>query len=172
MTSQANKDLIVNRLTIPPWQYHQGPANSSRSHSRNLDSDVPPSYAAAAAAPTLTSTCINPAVHAVTTDLPPAYKSITSSHTNQPPTNTEASNHCCMYYAVRIGRISGVFNSWCEAKQYVTGFPGAEYGSYLTQEEAVADWQQFRAEFEAFQIAWHGAQLIATHTSSRNRLGA
>lgn len=163
MTTQDDEDVIVNRLPIPPWQYRRGPRNSSRSPSssrQDLQSDLPPPYA-------------NPAIHAATTDhdRPPTYDSTsTSSHTARPPTTTEASNRGRVYYAVRIGRISGVFNSWREVDKHVTGFPGAEFKSYATQEEAVADWQQFRDDFEAFRIARRAARLI--RSASRNTLGA
>ncbi|KAG2749554.1 hypothetical protein P692DRAFT_20924614 [Suillus brevipes Sb2] len=164
MITQDDEDIIVNRLPIPPWQYRRGPpsSNSPSSSRQDLDSDVLPSYAAAVAAPTTLNTRLNPAVHAATTDRPPTYDSSTSSpsHTNQHPTTIEASNHSRVYYVVRIGRISGVFNSWREVDKHVTGFPGAEYESYATKEEAVADWQEFRADFEAFRIARRAARLI------------
>ncbi|KAG2335818.1 hypothetical protein BDR05DRAFT_221594 [Suillus weaverae] len=57
-----------------------------------------------------------------------------------------------------------------EVDKHVTGFPGAEFKSYATQEEAVADWQQFRDDFEAFRIARRAARLI--RSASRNTLGA
>lgn len=40
------------------------------------------------------------------------------------------------YYAVKKGRITGVFQSWDECKSSVDGFPGAEYKGFATLEEA------------------------------------
>ena len=42
------------------------------------------------------------------------------------------------YYAVRQGRTIGVFNSWDECKEQVSGYSGAEYKSFMTIEEANA----------------------------------
>ena len=42
------------------------------------------------------------------------------------------------YYAVQVGRSTGVFFSWAECQKQVTGFPGAVYKSFLTMEEAEA----------------------------------
>lgn len=42
------------------------------------------------------------------------------------------------YYAVRIGRQSGVFQSWDECKKQVTGFKGAVYKSFPSEAEANA----------------------------------
>lgn len=40
-------------------------------------------------------------------------------------------------YAVRKGRKTGLFNTWDECKEQISGFSGAEYKSFLTQSEAV-----------------------------------
>lgn len=40
------------------------------------------------------------------------------------------------YYAVRKGLMPGVYDSWDECKSQVHGFPGAEYKSFSTLEEA------------------------------------
>lgn len=42
------------------------------------------------------------------------------------------------YYAVRVGRKTGVFTSWKECEEYVLGFDGARYKSFPTFEEADA----------------------------------
>ena len=42
------------------------------------------------------------------------------------------------YYAVRKGLVPGIYNSWEECKNNVHGFPGAEYKSFKTLEEAKA----------------------------------
>ena len=45
------------------------------------------------------------------------------------------------YYAVRKGRIPGIYTSWAETQTQVNGFSGAEFKSFPTQEQA----QQFIA---------------------------
>ena len=42
------------------------------------------------------------------------------------------------FYAVRKGKIVGIFESWDACKASVDGFPGAEYKSFKTREEAAA----------------------------------
>ncbi|MBO4591171.1 MAG: ribonuclease H family protein [Eubacterium sp.] len=42
------------------------------------------------------------------------------------------------YYAVREGRVPGIYNTWDECKANVTGFSGAVYKSFTTIEEAKA----------------------------------
>ncbi|ODN80748.1 hypothetical protein L202_02904 [Cryptococcus amylolentus CBS 6039] len=42
------------------------------------------------------------------------------------------------FYAVRAGRIPGVYNTWAECEQQTKGFPGAKHRSFLTREEAQA----------------------------------
>lgn len=42
------------------------------------------------------------------------------------------------YYAVRVGRKTGVFNSWSECEKSVLGYEGAKYKSFPTMEEANA----------------------------------
>lgn len=39
-------------------------------------------------------------------------------------------------YAIRKGKQTGIFHSWTECKLLVDGYPGAEYKSFLTLEEA------------------------------------
>jgi len=39
------------------------------------------------------------------------------------------------YYAVRVGRETGIFPSWKDARRYVDGFSRPEYGSFKTREE-------------------------------------
>lgn len=41
------------------------------------------------------------------------------------------------YYAVRKGRTTGIFESWDQCRQQVTGFSGAEYKSFASEEEAM-----------------------------------
>lgn len=40
------------------------------------------------------------------------------------------------YYAVRVGKEPGIYNTWDECKSQVHGFPGAEYKSFTSYEEA------------------------------------
>lgn len=41
------------------------------------------------------------------------------------------------FYAVRVGKIPGVYRTWSQAEEQVKGFSGAEYKSFSTEEEAV-----------------------------------
>ncbi len=40
------------------------------------------------------------------------------------------------YYAIRIGRKTGIFTSWDEAKEYVLGYKGAIYKSFTNKRAA------------------------------------
>lgn len=40
------------------------------------------------------------------------------------------------YYAVRVGKIPGIYRTWQECKDQVHGFKGAEYKSFKSQEDA------------------------------------
>ena len=40
------------------------------------------------------------------------------------------------YYAVRSGRIAGIYETWTQCEEQVKGFPGAEYKSFPTIQEA------------------------------------
>lgn len=42
------------------------------------------------------------------------------------------------YYAVKTGLQTGIFRSWEECRVQVSGYPGAEYKSFPTQQEACA----------------------------------
>jgi ribonuclease HI len=42
------------------------------------------------------------------------------------------------YYAVRKGRVPGIYKTWKEAEEQVKGFPGAEYKSFERLEDAKA----------------------------------
>ena len=42
------------------------------------------------------------------------------------------------YYAVAVGKVRGVFNTWPEAQAQVSGFPGAKHKSFPTEAEARA----------------------------------
>ena len=43
-----------------------------------------------------------------------------------------------MYYAVRKGHTTGVFDNWPEAQAATSGFSGPEYKKFKTKEEAEA----------------------------------
>ncbi len=40
------------------------------------------------------------------------------------------------YYAVKIGKVPGIYRTWDECRRMVDGFPNARYKSFLTLEEA------------------------------------
>lgn len=42
------------------------------------------------------------------------------------------------FYAVRKGRQTGIFTTWPDTQKQVLGFPGAEYKSFTSKEEAEA----------------------------------
>ncbi|MBO4838463.1 MAG: ribonuclease H family protein [Lachnospiraceae bacterium] len=42
------------------------------------------------------------------------------------------------YYAVRQGRVPGIYDSWDACREQVTGFPGAEYKSFALRSDAEA----------------------------------
>lgn len=41
------------------------------------------------------------------------------------------------FYAVRVGKIPGIYRTWSQAEEQVKGFSGAEYKSFSTEEEAI-----------------------------------
>ena len=40
------------------------------------------------------------------------------------------------YYAVRKGRVPGIYRTWSECQKQVTGYPGAVFKGFVTEEEA------------------------------------
>ena len=42
------------------------------------------------------------------------------------------------YYAVRKGKTTGIFESWNECKESVSGYSGAEYKGFLSVDDALA----------------------------------
>ena len=40
------------------------------------------------------------------------------------------------YYAVKIGRVTGIFDNWDECKASVDSYSGADYKSFTTKQEA------------------------------------
>ena len=67
------------------------------------------------------------------------------------------------FYAVKIGRNPGIYNSWAECQQQVTGFKGAIFKSFKTKEEA--ENAKNRLEKESFEDV---AKDISTCPSSEN----
>lgn len=41
------------------------------------------------------------------------------------------------FYAVKVGKIPGIYGTWSETEKQVKGFPGAVYKSFSTEEEAI-----------------------------------
>ena len=56
------------------------------------------------------------------------------------------------YYAVRIGRVPGIYQTWDECKKNVHGFPGAIYKGFKTLTEAEAFMSDMDASFESQDI--------------------
>ena len=50
------------------------------------------------------------------------------------------------YYVVWVGHDTGVYDNWEDAQEQIAGFPGAQYKSFPTQEEAVAAYRGDPAE--------------------------
>ena len=40
------------------------------------------------------------------------------------------------YYAVTKGRVPGIYRTWSECQKQVTGYPGAVFKGFVTEEEA------------------------------------
>lgn len=66
------------------------------------------------------------------------------------------------FYVVWEGRATGVFDSWEECQLQVTGYPGAKYKSFNSQEEAVAAYRGDPADHIGLirNIATHSAPVI------------
>ena len=41
------------------------------------------------------------------------------------------------FYAIRVGKVPGIYQTWSQAEEQVKGFSGAEYKSFSTEEEAI-----------------------------------
>ena len=41
------------------------------------------------------------------------------------------------FYAVRVGKTPGIYQTWSQAEEQVKGYSGAEYKSFSTEEEAI-----------------------------------
>lgn len=53
------------------------------------------------------------------------------------------------FYAVKVGREPGIYNSWDDCKKMVDGFKNASYKSFKTKEEAEAFIENGKADIEA-----------------------
>ena len=42
------------------------------------------------------------------------------------------------YYAVKVGKTTGIFDTWSDCSESIKGFPNAEYKSFPNREEAEA----------------------------------
>lgn len=42
------------------------------------------------------------------------------------------------YYAVKVGRTVGIFDNWNECNESIKGFPGQDFKSFNSREEAEA----------------------------------
>lgn len=69
------------------------------------------------------------------------------------------------YYAVKKGKITGVFKSWDECKAAVDGFPGAIYKGFLTLQEA----QEF-AGVKVMPVAEVGQTTTGTEEHAGNTI--
>lgn len=58
-------------------------------------------------------------------------------------------------YAVRKGKQTGIFNTWNECKALVDGYPGAEYKSFLTIEEALQYLGKEKEHFDEKEVPEH-----------------
>lgn len=65
------------------------------------------------------------------------------------------------YYAVRKGKKVGIFESWDDCKASVDGFPGAEYKSFKTREEAAAFCEGVKAMTELSAVGSKAADPVA-----------
>ena len=54
------------------------------------------------------------------------------------------------YYAVKVGKVPGIYYSWNDCRKMVEGFPGAQYKSFQTIEEA----NSFIAETDKHMHLW------------------
>ncbi len=54
------------------------------------------------------------------------------------------------YYAVKVGRTTGIFETWDQCKASVNGYPGALYKSFKTKTEAY-NYMGWNGEH-----VWHG----------------
>jgi viroplasmin and RNaseH domain-containing protein len=69
------------------------------------------------------------------------------------------------WYAVRRGKVPGVYNSWRKCQEQLNGFTNNSYERYNTREEAEADYLQFLAGQTA-ETRNHG--VVSNHGVASN----
>ena len=74
------------------------------------------------------------------------------------------------FYAVRKGRSTGVFNSWAECQKVISGFSGAEYKGFGTEEEALS-WLNGNTILSPDKIYKSGDAYITTYSQSVSSVG-
>lgn len=57
------------------------------------------------------------------------------------------------YYAVKKGRVPGIYRTWAECQKQVTGYPGALFKGFVTKEEANAFLSPEKKMSEALETA-------------------
>ena len=69
------------------------------------------------------------------------------------------------YYAVKRGRVTGLFTTWDQCKEQVDGFPGAIFKSFPT-ERAAQDW--LFGETEAISLFPDDAETTSRRTATKS----
>lgn len=69
------------------------------------------------------------------------------------------------YYAVRKGQVPGVYDNWPECEAQVKGFPGAEYKSFKSAEEAAAYMRE--GGIETYAVATEPKHTVSAEISGR-----
>lgn len=64
------------------------------------------------------------------------------------------------YYAVKVGKNTGIFTTWPECQENVHGFPGAEYKSFSNLEEAEAYIEKVSTEVYSLTVRAESGMLI------------
>ena len=72
------------------------------------------------------------------------------------------------FYAVKRGRVTGLFTTWDECKEQVDGFPGAVYKSFPTEQTA-RDWLSGETEAISLFPEDEGTASRRTSTKSTHR---
>lgn len=67
------------------------------------------------------------------------------------------------YYAVKVGLTPGVYETWAECEALVKGFPGAQYKSFPTKEEAF-EFAGIKKPVQGTQLSFDLEQMSASDT--------
>lgn len=73
------------------------------------------------------------------------------------------------FYAVKKGKVTGVFTTWEECRVSVEGYPGAEYKGFSSMEEAqvyLGTAEQFKANVERPEEGWLLAYVDGSYEDS------